>query len=121
MLRINNLPPLIVSHLQGQVKELDGLAHTFMAAAADRKALLKQAQAAADAVDTSNNPDAGGYVEYYIKTMQRVLDKGDAYIEQVRSSRASSKNLIVLLALAAGAGEMLGRWVRSWLVTLKWR
>jgi hypothetical protein len=71
--------------LQGQVKELDGLARNFMAAAAaDRKALLTQAQAAADAVDISSNPDAGGYVEYYIKTMQRVLDKGDAYVEQVR-------------------------------------
>lgn len=69
--------------IKGQVKELDGLAHSFMAAApADRKPLLEQAQAAADAVDTSSNPDAGGYVEYYIKTMQRVLDKGDAYVQQ---------------------------------------
>jgi hypothetical protein len=70
--------------LQGQLKELYGLAHTFMAAAAgDRKGLLAQAQSAADAVDTSGNPDAAGYVEYYIKTMQRVMDKGDAYIQQV--------------------------------------
>jgi CelD/BcsL family acetyltransferase involved in cellulose biosynthesis len=88
---------------QGQVKELDGLAHTFMAAApADRKALLTQAQSAADAVDTSGNPDAAGYVEYYIKTMQRVMDKGDAYIEQVGGMRC------YCLSLSSGVcGETL--------------
>lgn len=70
--------------LQGQVKELDAFAKSFVAAsAADRAQLLHEAQAAADAVDTSNNPDAAGYVEYYIKTMQRILDKGDSYVDQV--------------------------------------
>jgi hypothetical protein len=87
--------------LQGQVKELDDLAHTFMAAAAaDRKALLAQAQSAADAVDTSANPDAAGYVEYYIKTMQRVMDKGDAYIQQVCLTwSASAAGVFVVLAM----------------------
>lgn len=71
-------------HLQGQVKELDALARKFMAAAtADKKHLLVEAKAAADAVDTIDKPDAKGYVEYYIKTMQRVLDKGQNYVEQV--------------------------------------
>eukprot|EP00879_Flechtneria_rotunda_P018117 GHRR01018998.1.p1 GENE.GHRR01018998.1~~GHRR01018998.1.p1 ORF type:complete len:221 (+),score=85.40 GHRR01018998.1:607-1269(+) len=69
--------------IKGQVKELDTLAKQFMtASAADRAQLLKQAQAAGDAVDTSSNPDAASFVEYYIKTMQRVLDKGDSYAEQ---------------------------------------
>lgn len=49
----------------------------------ERKSVLAKAQSAADAVDTSSNPDAPGYVEYYIKTMQRVLDKGESYVEQV--------------------------------------
>lgn len=75
----------VKSLLQGQVKELDDLAQQFVAAAAKkRKDLLEKAKAAADAVDTSASPDTSSYVEYYIKTMQRVLDKGDAYLEQVR-------------------------------------
>jgi hypothetical protein len=53
------------------------------ATTADRKHLLVEAKAAADAVDTTDKPDAKGYVEYYIKTMQRVLDKGQGYVEQV--------------------------------------
>lgn len=69
--------------IKGQVKELDTYAKSIMAAAVkERKNVLSKAQAAADAVDTSSNPDASGYVEYYIKTMQRVLDKGESYIEQ---------------------------------------
>lgn len=71
--------------LQGQVKELDALARAFAAAgssAGTRKQLLVDAQAAADAVDSSASPDTSAYVEYYIKTMQRVLDKGDAYLQQ---------------------------------------
>lgn len=71
--------------LQGQVKELDKLAQQFVAAAAKkRKELVTQAKAAADAVDSSGAPDTALYVEYYIKTMQRVLDKGDSYLQQVR-------------------------------------
>jgi hypothetical protein len=67
------------------VKELDALARAFVAAApGSRKELLAQAQAAADAVDTSASPDTSSYVEYYIKTMTRVLAKGDAYVQQVR-------------------------------------
>jgi hypothetical protein len=67
------------------VKALDALARAFVAASgvAPRKQLLKDAQAAADGVDSSASPDTSAYVEYYIKTMQRVLDKGDAYLEQV--------------------------------------
>eukprot|EP00775_Hariotina_reticulata_P011716 gene11716-11861_t len=69
--------------VKGQVKELDALARNFMAAAAaDRKQMLLEAKAAADAIDTADKPDAKGYVEYYIKTMQRVLDKGEGYVEQ---------------------------------------
>ena len=69
------------------MKELDALAKSFMAApASERSQLLKDAQASADAVDASSNPDAAGYVEYYIKTMQRVMDKGVAYVEQVGAS-----------------------------------
>lgn len=100
--------------VQGQVKELDGLAHSFMAAApADRKPLLEQAQAAADAVDTSSNPDAGGYVEYYIKTMQRVLDKGDAYVQQVRLHAELLLAYVGMLALltssaSADGGVLIG-------------
>jgi hypothetical protein len=60
------------------------LAQQFVAAPAKtRKDLFAQAKAAADAVDTSALPDTSSYVEYYIKTMQRVLDKGDSYLEQV--------------------------------------
>lgn len=82
--RIVNVPVMLQYRMQGQVKELDALAKSFVAAAAaDRKKLLSKAQAAADAVDTSSNPDAAGYVEYYIKTMQRILDKGEGYAEQV--------------------------------------
>lgn len=70
--------------LQGQVKELDALAQEFVAAAPkQRKDLFNKAKTAADAVDTSASPDTLSYVEYYIKTMQRVLDKGDSYLEQV--------------------------------------
>lgn len=66
------------------MKELDALAQQFVGAdAKKRKDLLKQATAAADAVDTSASPDASSYVEYYIKTMQRVLEKGDSYLVQV--------------------------------------
>jgi hypothetical protein len=66
------------------VKELDAVARQFVAAAAkQRKDVFTKAKAAADAVDTSASPDTSLYVEYYIKTMQRVLDKGDSYLEQV--------------------------------------
>lgn len=69
--------------VKGQVKELDALAQQFVAAPGkSRKDLFAQAKAAADAVDTSASPDTSSYVEYYIKTMQRVLDKGDSYLEQ---------------------------------------
>ena len=51
--------------------------------ATERQQLVTQAKTAADAVDTSASPDTAQYVEYYIKTMQRVLDKGDSYLQQV--------------------------------------
>lgn len=60
------------------------MAQEFVAAPAkQRKDMFTKAKAAADAVDTSASPDTSSYVEYYIKTMQRVLDKGDSYLEQV--------------------------------------
>lgn len=60
------------------------MAREFVAAAAkQRNNVFVKAKAAADAVDTSASPDTSLYVEYYIKTMQRVLDKGDGYLEQV--------------------------------------
>jgi len=69
---------------QGQVKELDSLAQEFVAASAkQRQQLFSKAKEAADAVDTTASPDMSSYVEYYIKTMQRVLDKGDSYLQQV--------------------------------------
>jgi Endoplasmic reticulum protein ERp29, C-terminal domain len=69
---------------QGQIKELDAAAAAFMAAAPSaRSALLADARAAADEIDVSSSPDAPAYIEYYIRVMQRVLDKGDAYVEQV--------------------------------------
>jgi hypothetical protein len=66
------------------VKDLDAVARQFVAAAAkQRNDFFVKAKAAADAVDTSASPDTALYVEYYIKTMQRVLDKGESYLEQV--------------------------------------
>eukprot|EP00882_Tetradesmus_deserticola_P028305 GHRQ01031529.1.p1 GENE.GHRQ01031529.1~~GHRQ01031529.1.p1 ORF type:complete len:132 (+),score=76.33 GHRQ01031529.1:666-1061(+) len=102
--------------IKGQVKELDELARSFMAAApAARKALLSQAQSAGDAVDSSSNPDVGGYVEYYIKTMQRVMDKGDAWIEQEtqRLSKVAEDK-----AVAAAKRETF-QWRRNILASFK--
>jgi hypothetical protein len=83
-----NFKSLSLDVVQGQVKELDALAQQFVGAdAKKRKNLFKQATAAADAVDTSASPDTSSYVEYYIKTMQRVLDKGDSYLAQVGVER----------------------------------
>lgn len=66
------------------MKELDSLAQEFVAASAkQRQQLFSKAKEAADAVDTSASPDMSSYVEYYIKAMQRVLDKGDSYLQQV--------------------------------------
>lgn len=85
------------------------MARSFMKAKpADRKKLLKDAQTAADAVDTSDNPDAAGYVEYYIKTMQRVLDKGDSYIEQVRWCRLMQRGSLQAWGMLGGGAVYLG-------------
>lgn len=68
---------------KGQVEALHTLAQQFMAegGAAGRRAQLEAGKKAADAAAAAN---AGHkpYVEYYVKTMQRVLDKGTAYVEQ---------------------------------------
>ncbi|KAF8072473.1 Erp29 [Scenedesmus sp. PABB004] len=70
--------------VKGQVAALDAAAREFMAAPpGERKALLAAAAAAADGVDAGASPDAAGYVEYYMRVMARVIDKGDAWVEQV--------------------------------------
>eukprot|EP00877_Chromochloris_zofingiensis_P013260 jgi/Chrzof1/8188/Cz03g00280.t1 len=68
--------------LKGQVKELDDLAKQFMSApASERAGLLKKGQSTANSIDQAG-VNVKDYVEYYIKTMQRVIEKGTNYAAQ---------------------------------------
>jgi protein disulfide-isomerase A6 len=59
---------------------MDAAAKRLIAApAAERAALLKTLQDEASALDLSADAQKQ-YVEYYVKTMQRVVEKGDAYV-----------------------------------------
>lgn len=62
---------------KGQIEELDAAAKTLMAAKkGDRQKLLQEAQAEANSLAHKHKEHA----EYYIKTMQRVVEKGEDYI-----------------------------------------
>jgi len=64
--------------LKGQIKEFQDAAKAFMAApAGERKALAADAEARAAGVA----PSLKEYASFYVKTMQRVLEKGDGYVE----------------------------------------
>jgi len=68
---------------QGQIETLDEAAKNFIVAkTSQRPALLKAAQDAATKLELS--PVQKDYVEYYIKSMQRVVEKGEEYISKVR-------------------------------------
>jgi hypothetical protein len=67
---------------QGQIEEMDAAAKgLFAAKPADRPALLKAAQSAASKLQLSASQK--DYVEYYVKSMQRVAEKGAEYIDKV--------------------------------------
>lgn len=81
------------------MKALDALAQEFVATdAKQRRALLATAHQAADAIDTSASPDMSLYVEYYIKIMQRIRDKGDDYLQQV-SRKGVTKCCLLMVAI----------------------
>lgn len=66
---------------RGQVEQMDAAAKKLMAAKAkERPAALKAAQEEATALNLT--PAHKEYVEYYIKTMQRVVDKGEEYVDK---------------------------------------
>lgn len=66
---------------KGQLEPLDAAAKKFMAAKpAARDAALKEAKKEASKLKLSAAQKE--YAEYYVKTMQRVIEKGDAYVDK---------------------------------------
>ena len=78
---------------------------------ASRPEVLKQSQAVAGKMElTQLQRD---YVEYYIKTMERVIEKGEAYVKKV-GARGRREGNVMGRAFVVRAGEhTLGRGARG--------
>ena len=66
----------LLNDLAGKVAPLDTLASEFFTAKTDRQAIIARAQEALTSVDSTARTQAS----YYVKAMERVVEKGEAWL-----------------------------------------
>jgi len=71
--KLNRRAGGLLNEMEGRISKFDDLAKTFMKEVGNREKILKEATAIAETEEQSKT------AAYYIKVMQKVLDKGDSY------------------------------------------
>lgn len=66
----------LLNDLAGKVAPLDSLASEFFTAKTDREAIIARAQEALSSVNETSRAQAS----YYVKAMERVVEKGEAWL-----------------------------------------